>query len=245
MTSRSSLLPQLYSTIKETGNMTFVVGSDSTEFKAHTFIIANLAKPLYDIAMIEAQTADDTNDESVVVLEDTDEHIFSAILDSLYIGKMPDKLKSVEEGKRIIIACDKFGCFDLKLHVEELLVGKHLSVKNAMDLLLFAEAHTCPVLKIHTMSTYKNYPKQVMDTNKDDWSSIGKDPKLLLDLLWYTNIDFPNRRTYSSSTSYSKDHYKRFNPADLIKVLRKWNLDIDGSREILLERIIMHLDTKK
>ena len=251
MTSRASLLPQLYRTIEETGDITFVVGSNSKEFKAHQLIIANLAKPLYDIAMIEAETVDNNDtdnnnegdegdDECNVVLEDIDESTFSAILESLYIGKMPKKLESVEEGKRIIVACDKFGCYDLKLKVELLLANNLMSGKNAMDLLLFAESYTCPILKSHTMMMYRENPEQVMEGNKDDWSSIEQHPKLPSDLLWYTNIDFPNRVTYCS-TDHSKDDYKRYNVFDLIKVLRDWNLDIDGSREILLERVTMNL----
>jgi len=58
--------------------------------------------------MIETESADESsnNESGVVILQDTDEGIFCAILDSLYLGKMPDKFKSVDEGKQIIIACD-------------------------------------------------------------------------------------------------------------------------------------------
>ena len=115
-----------------------------------------------------------------------------------------------------------------------------MSGKNAMDLLLFAESYTCPILKSYAMMMYRQNPEQVMEGNKDDWSSIEQHPKLPSDLLWYTNIDFPNRITYCS-TGHSKDDYKRYNALDLIKVLRDWNLDIDGSREILLERVTMNL----
>ena len=190
MTSRASLLPQLYRTIEETGDITFVVGSNSKEFKAHQFIIANLAKPLYDIAMIETETVDnkDTNnndkgdesdDECNVVLEDIDESTFSAILESLYIRKMPNKLESVKEGKRIIVACEKFGCYDLKLKVESLLGNNLMSCKNAMDLLLFAESYTCPILKSYAMKMYRENPEQIMEENMDDWSSIEQHPKLI------------------------------------------------------------------
>ena len=250
MTSRASLLPQLYRTIEETGDITFVVGSNSKEFKAHQLIIASLAKPLYDMAMIEAETVDNNDtdnsnegdegdDEYNVVLEDIDESTFSAILESLYIGKMPKKLESVEEGKRIIVACDKFGCYDLKLKVELLLANKLMSGKNAMDQLLFAESYTCPILKSYAMKMYRENPEQIMEENMDDWSSIEQHPKLPSDLLWYQNIDLPNRAHYCSTGHNFKDDYKRYNVLDLM--LRDWNLDIDGSRKILLERVTTNL----
>ena len=250
MTSRASLLPQLYRTIEETGDITFVVGSNSKEFKAHQFIIANLAKPLYDIAMIETETVDnkdtdnndkgdESDDECNVVLEDIDESTFSAILELLYIRKMPNKLESVKEGKRIIVACEKFGCYDLKLKVESLLGNNLMSCKNAMDLLLFAESYTCPILKSYAMKMYRENPEQIMEENMDDWSSIEQHPKLPSDLLWYQNIDLPNRAHYCSTGHNFKDDYKRYNVLDLM--LRDWNLDIDGSRKILLERVTTNL----
>lgn len=246
MTSRDSLFPQLYNTATTTGDITFVVGQGAKEFKAHNFIIANLAKPLYDIAMIETESADESsNDESgVVILQDTDEGIFCAILDSLYLGKMPDKVKSVDEGKQIIIACDKFGCIDLKLHAEKFL-QKVTNKKNTLDLLLFAEAHTCPTLKDKAMEMYSIFAEEAIEANKDGWSSIEKHPQLALDLLRYICIDDRNRISYKSCGTCDdlKASYMRFNSKDLITVLRDKNLDIDGSREILLERLRKHLDS--
>jgi len=221
MTSRDSFFHQCYRAVEETGDIIFVVRNNAREFKAHKLILSILSKPLYDIAMVESKANvnadDDTDSINAVVLDDTDENTFRVILESIYTGKMQTQLATVEEGKHIIVACDKFGCIDLKLNVEEMLTEKY-TISNAMDLLLFAEAHTCPILKEKVMNKYRLSPKDVMEANKEDWCQIEQSPKLLSDLLWYTNIDRPNRKDYTGFNH--PDDYEHFKSSDLIKVLK-------------------------
>jgi len=136
---------QLYG-IEAEADVAFFAGA--RKFNAHKSVLRVAAKPLFDMVVAEGLWKDDsgssqdfdnniknknsiTNNSSggsdkAVELENVTETEFASILEAIYLGKEP-LLNTKEEALSLLIAADKFGCSDLKLHVEYVIVERFLT----------------------------------------------------------------------------------------------------------------------
>jgi hypothetical protein len=224
---------KLFRSNKES-DVSFTVGSSGKVFKAHKCVLALSSTHLYELVLTELN---DTNEESHdinITLADVDETAFEKILKFIYIGEYPvmtnDEEKSIKD---IFLTADRLNCTDLKLYAESVLIEKYLVPSNAAEMLLFADSHSCSLLKEASMNAYATDPKTAM-ASEDGWSKLVESKDLIVELLVYTNL---GRKTYSPvADSTASDDVDSLDITSLRERLQKSNLDYDGSREMLVKR---------
>ncbi|OEU07252.1 hypothetical protein FRACYDRAFT_251325 [Fragilariopsis cylindrus CCMP1102] len=188
---------QLYRSVETTSDVTFLIGTSTSrkEFKVHRCIIELRAKSLYELILTEEESNSnnkDGNDSTIIALPDTEEKVFDVFLVFVYTGKEPELNKDDEDiAKSILRAANRYGCTDLKLYIESVLVKTFLLPSNAAALLLLADSYSCALLKEAAMKIY-------ITCNTEDTDD--------------------------------------FDVTSLRERLEKANLDVDGSRQILVER---------
>lgn len=156
--------------------------------------------------------------------------MFETLLQFAYIGKEPefndddDDDSDEEIAKSILITADRFGCTGLKLYMESVMVEKYLVPSNVAAIILLADSHVCALMKEAATNMYVKDSKPVVES-KDDWSKLKEPKDLLVELLVYATSSSSGPRKYSSV----------LNDTSLRERLQKVGLDVDGSREYLLE----------
>jgi hypothetical protein len=99
---------------------------------------------------------------------------------------------------------------------------------KAAGLLLLADSHSCGLLKEASMNPYMTDSKGFMNKDSNDnnnWEELQESAKLSTELLVYTN----------------SDDVDDFDVTLLRERLQMVDLDMDGSREILVEQCKNHL----
>ncbi|OEU18029.1 hypothetical protein FRACYDRAFT_238463 [Fragilariopsis cylindrus CCMP1102] len=239
-TSNDDVLYTIFNSA-DTSDVTFIIGSTGKEFYGHKCVLAVRAKELYELVLVEESSNIEGNDNNVVAIPDVDEKAFETLLEFVYTGKEPefndDDDDDEEIAKSIFITADRFGCKDLKLYMESILIEKFLIPSNVAALLLFADSHSCALLKEATMNMYIEDCKPVIES-KDDWSKLKESNDLLVELLVYATSASSGRKKYSSVVddgNGSIEDADEFDVTSLRERLQKVGLDVDGSREYLLE----------
>ena len=225
----------------DTSDVTFIVGSTGKEFYGHKCVLAVRAKELYELVLVEESSNNEGNGNNIVAIPDVDEKAFETLLEFVYTGKEPefndDDDGDDEIAKSIFITADRFGCKDLKLYMESMLIEKFLVPSNVAALLLFADSHSCALLKEAAMNMYIQDSKPVIES-KDDWSKLKESNDLLVELLVYATSSSSGRKKYSSVVNDGNgtiEDADEFDVTSLRERLQKVGLDVDGSREYLLE----------
>lgn len=267
-TVENKLLSSLYQSMETTSDVTFCVGPGRVELKAHTNILSVGAPALYEL--ISMTTTTTTDEEDSIVLQDIDAVAFQAMLEFIYTNKLPevkndddeddsdgkedgdddDKEEDNEEdetesrAKSIVTVADRFGCTPLKLYMESCLIQAVLRPSNVARLLLFADSHSCALLKEACMRMYVTDPAAVQDSNTEDWHRLTESNALLVELLNYGL--YPGRRKQYVAVRVHDDdgtiqEADAYDVTSLRERLEKYQLDTDGSHEMLLQRWKEHL----
>jgi hypothetical protein len=242
---------QLYGSTK-TSDVLFIVGNGGKEFVGHKDIISLRAESLYDLIRTEEQSSsaddgsrndDDGSGAIRIVLPDVDEFVFETLLKFIYTDEVPklekdeDDDDNINEGKvkSILLTADRFGCTDLKLYMESILVEKFLVPSTVAGLLLLADSHSCALLKEATMNMYASNSKDVMESSQEDWMKLKESNDLLVELLVYATS---SRKKY---VSFVDDDYgtiedvDNFDVTSLRERLQYAGADVDGTRDCLVE----------
>jgi len=264
-------LMKLYHSAEETGDATFRLttiskSSRSTpasfchHYKAHKMILSLRAKILYELVCEETTSLENDHecDAAVVDLPEIDRDTFEAMLEHIYTVKQP-VIRDEEAAKNLLVAADRFCLADLKLYVESVLVDRFSTVRNAASMLLFADSHSCALLKETAMDLYANDPSAVIQT--PCWDMVEESEAILSELSKHVhtgcrrNFHIDNGSDAESHTSDqegssgdsendgNKNPDKKPNDLDRLDVfsireqLCEHGLDLDGTREILLERL--------
>jgi hypothetical protein len=175
---------QLFGSTKAS-DVVFIVGNRGKEFVGHKCILALRAEPLYELVIMDAVSSSKNNDDknsdssTRIELQDVDEKIFEILLEFAYTGKEPKLNDDEGTARSVLLVANRFGCTDLKLYAESVLVDKFLVPSNAAALLLFADSYSCALLKEATMNTYIKEPKAVIES-KDDWTKLKESNDLLV-----------------------------------------------------------------
>jgi hypothetical protein len=145
----------VYSDLPKTSDVSFTVGSTQKEFKVHKNVLAVRARDLYELVLVEesssSSNANGLDDGANLVIADVDENVFEALLEFIYMGKEP-KLTDEDVAKSFLLAADRCGFIGLKLYIKSVLTSKFLVPSNAAALLLFADSHSCALLKEYSMN---------------------------------------------------------------------------------------------
>lgn len=121
----------------ETSDVAFSVGG--TIYRAHKCILSLHGKKLYEIA-------NEYDNDMPIPIHSVRKEIFKSILDVIYNVKTPE-IENEEIATEFLVAADCYDCPHLKLYAESIIVDKFLNTGNAAALLIFADSHSCALLK--------------------------------------------------------------------------------------------------
>jgi hypothetical protein len=231
-------LVKLYRTHESTSDITFDI--DGKEFHAHRSILSVRAETLFEL------TNDDDNgrirenkegydDGKIVLSKIVEGDIFEQILEFVYTVRTPE-IKNEGIAIKLLLAADRFGCTDLKLYIESAIVDKFLNATNAAKWLLLSDSHSCALLKEASMRLHESDTNTVMES-KDDWSMVVESNRLLEELFKFITLKSYAELPSSSNSSNAVVDGDNLDVTTLREKLAYANLEIDGSRNILIERL--------
>eukprot|EP00567_Pseudictyota_dubia_P011409 CAMPEP_0197442256 /NCGR_PEP_ID=MMETSP1175-20131217/8311_1 /TAXON_ID=1003142 /ORGANISM="Triceratium dubium, Strain CCMP147" /LENGTH=375 /DNA_ID=CAMNT_0042972689 /DNA_START=575 /DNA_END=1702 /DNA_ORIENTATION=+ len=208
----------------ETGNgsdVTFVVGEKT--FPAHFSILLASAPILAEIAR-------DTDSGNLIPIKDVDASMFEALLRYSYGEEIPPDDLMKRDARNVLDIADQFGCVNLKLVAESALVESGINESTAAELLLFADAKSCALLKEATLTFIKANAKAVMES--PGWSEVNKSASILTEVL---KVAFAPK-----SFATDGDDFDEMAVGSLRRKLQEEGLSEDGTREMLVKRLKRH-----
>jgi len=194
----------------------------SVSFHAHRFILRNCAPML--AALFDSKSRDVVGTCSIANVKP---EIFRHLLWYVYGGRV-SKEDLETHAKDIIDAADKYSIVNLKLEAEVAYVeSTTVTIDNAMDNLLFADAKNCALLKEAVMDFFLQNGKEVIDKVSFD----GVPGNLMKDLLV--------AMTRKGKEEKGEDVYElnMLCVSELRRMLHEKELCVDGSREAMIEAL--------
>ena len=204
-------------------DITFVVGDEEGKILAHKSILCLRSPVLYGIAQST------TSHDEEVLIPDISGSTFKILLEFIYVGTLP-KSNDVETSKTILVGADRFGLVQLKLQIESEITAKFLDAGNAAELLLFADGHSCPLLKEACMKLHGE--NQIETQTSPEWPKVMEASNLLAELFFFV--------TSQKRTPQHPDDFDNMPVHTLREKLEFLGLDLDGTREMLVERLRDH-----
>ena len=215
---KNDLLVDLYQDASsETSDVSFVV--EGTVFQAHKNVLQLRAKNLYEIAK-------ECGDDAPIPMQSIRKEIFKSVLDFVYSVKVPE-IQNKETAIEYLVAADRYDCIHLKLFAESTLVDKFLTPEGAIEMLLLADSHTCALLKEAAMNLFVTDGDTLR--NSAAWSNIKESNKLKDEVLDHV--------LNSTKAVANESDYSQMDVSTLRTELQEANLDLDGSRAMLVERL--------
>ena len=173
---------------------------------------------------------DDGSSGNVVLISDMESDTFERILEHVYtIQTTPDLKYDDETAIKLLIASDCLGYTKLKLSIESIIVDKLLTVSNAVTYLLLSDLHLCALLKEAVMKLHESDAQTV--TKLTNWSRFVESNRLLEELFKFMTMQ------YHGAHNNNSDVIDNLTVSSLFDKLVNMNLDLDGSREMLIERL--------
>ena len=155
------------------------------------------------------------------------------LLRFIYGGEVPGKHLIKREARSIIRVADRFGCTGLKLAAEAELSAVGITTENAAELVLFADATNCAMLKEAAMDYFVTNAQDVMAS--EGFSQVKESPAVMAELM-AAMASGSKKRPASSDADAGRD-FKRMRVATLRQKLGDKGLDVDGSKEMLVSRL--------
>ncbi|KAG7344792.1 BTB/POZ domain containing protein [Nitzschia inconspicua] len=217
-------------------DVTFEV--QGSEFRVHSAALELCAPALFEMVEDKLQTRDGPISVEIPSIE---KQIFEQIVQYLYNSLDLESITNdYEVAKNLLVAADRFGFMDLKLYMESTLTEHLLTADTAASLLLFADGHSCALLKEAAMLFYVKDPEAVK--NSKDWTLVLESTPLLVELLDIATLGSGNV-IVDKSKHLTAEILELLDVTSLRERLDASNLDLDGSRETLVQRLISHVDT--
>lgn len=199
----------------ETSDVSFQVGENV--YYAHKNILALRCKKLYEIA-------EECESHEPILIGSTSGEIFKNVLDFAYSVRTPD-IKNKNVAIELLIAADCYECIHLKLYVESVITDRFVNSENAAELLLFADSYSCALLKEAAIDAFVTDAATAKKTK--EWRNVAKSNRLLMELL----------DVVTSSEQHEKNDIDWLDVTTLREQLEVVDLFLDGSREVLVERL--------
>jgi hypothetical protein len=159
-----------------------------------------------------------------VSLDSIDSSMFQALLHFVYTDELPATVNMDTDARTLLEVADRFGCSRLKLTAESEIVKAGINVENAAEFLLYADAHCCALLHEAAFNVCVANPTAVRASA--GWTQLKESPELLAELFGASPI--------GPSSESDSDTMK---VATLRQKLEEKNLDVDGTREMLIQRL--------
>jgi hypothetical protein len=175
---------------------------------------------------------------TTVSITDVKPEVFRHMLWYVYGGIIPEQdLKT--HAKDIIDAADKYSIVSLKLEAEVAYVNAtQITMENAMENLLYADSKNCALLKETVMDYLVENDIEAANTSKISFDDFPG--HVVKDLLVATAR---SKREYKMGVDNKNNNKDVASDLNTMRVseLRKWlqekGLDVDGSREAMIETL--------
>mmetsp|Transcript_2790 Transcript_2790/g.7668 ORF Transcript_2790/g.7668 Transcript_2790/m.7668 type:complete len:429 (-) Transcript_2790:2299-3585(-) len=251
---QSPVLVRLYQDdTYKTADVAFSVGGNI--YRAHKNILSVQCKELYEISNEANGGSGEKNPTPISMDSTVRSEIFEMLLEFLYTIKAP-QIETEETAIDLLIAADRFGCIDLKLWVESVLVERFLNTERAAALLILADSRSCALLKEAAMNLILDDPETAKDS-QEDWSEVEESKRLREELLAHKiqdensvhrlKVDKANLPLEEIEDEKSADRCETVDDMDVTALrweLEQADLEVDGSREVLVERLKSHENCK-
>ena len=130
----------------------------------------------------------------------------------------------MDDPREVLKVANRFGCSSLKLIAEAEIVKAGIDAENAAELLMFADAHSCALLREAALEFCLAHPSDIR--NSEGWKQLKESSELLAELVG------------ASPTQFSDDgEYDTMRVATLREKLDEKDLEVDGTRETLIRRL--------
>ena len=227
-TVRSDMLAFLDAADADNADVAFEVATDDRKelLYAHGPILAARCPTL-------ASLAEGCDPETPVPIGDVQADVFRMLLRYVYGGEHPWKDVLNKEGRNIIRAADRFGCTGLKLAAEAEMAAAGITTDNAAELILFADATNCALLKEAATDFFVLNAQGVMAS--EGFAQVQESTAVLTELM--TAMALGSQKRHASSDADSETDYTRMSVATLRQKLDEKQLDVDGSKETLVFRL--------
>ena len=205
-------------------DVTFVVGEQ--RMRAHRQILLAHSPVLSSLC-------DDADTD--IEISEVSPAMFKEVLRFTYCDELSscNVLSTLNGARDVLKAADRFGITRLNQLAEIELATRHLSVESATDLLLLADAHSCPQLKESATEFFVSKAPEVMAT--EGWRRLSKSADLLAELVGV--LASPNKHPSEDDGGVGADRVKRMRVSELRKELADADLDTDGARSQLEGRL--------
>ena len=168
-----------------------------------------------------------------IELPGVDEVAFEALFKFLYTGIEPNHIRGDENSAvEMLVLANQFDCTHLKLYAESVLAERFLDTSNAADKLLFADAHSCALLKEAAMGMYATDPKTVKKT--EGYVELMKSKDLVIELLEYISGERGEYVRVADRTP--EEDVDNLDVTSLRERLQSVSIhNVDGSKEMLVK----------
>jgi hypothetical protein len=222
---QQAVLNELYQTASnKTADVVFVV--EGNEYHAHKMILSCRALALFDLCK-EYQ-----GEQQSIPISGIKGATFEKILVFVYTVKLPD-IEDATSAVELLLAADRFDCTDLKLYVESIITDRFLSVTNAASMLILGDSHSCALLKAAAMDLHASDMNDVMES--EDWPKVEESNRLLAELLKSAGNKLAASKNVNA-VEYDVNA-NLLNVTTLRGLLEDTHLEVDGSLEIIIERL--------
>ena len=181
-----------------------------------------------------AVLAEDCDPATPIPIVNVQADVFRMLLRFIYGGEIPSKNIIKDQAKDIIHAADKYGCTGLKLAAESEVAAADITIENTAELILFADATNCAMLKEAAMEYFVANAQEVMAS--EGFVEVKESPSVMAELM---DVAFGGckKRPADDSTDANDRDYKRMRVAELRRELDSKGLDVDGSKEMISSRL--------
>ena len=208
----------------ESSDVTFIV--DEERVRAHRQILVAQSPVLSSLC---------ADADADIEISEVSPAVFKEVVRFTYCDELssPDVLSTADGARVVLETADRFGVTRLKQLAEIELATRHLSVESAADLLLLADAHSCPQLKESATEFFVSKAPEVMAT--EGWVRLGASADLLRELMG--EAFSPHKRPRDDDGEGAADRVKRMRVSELRAELATRGLETDGARGALEERL--------
>ena len=199
----------------------------TTTFHAHRLILSTRCPTL-------ALLVEDYDNGSLIAISDVDPNMFRLLLRFIYGGAVPSSENLKKEARDIIRAADRFGCTGLKHAAEAKLASTGIKTENTAEMILFADATSCALLKEAALDYFVANAEAVMAT--DEYEQLTQAPAIMKEIMAALAASTTSSKKRPAQGGGGKD-YKRMRVTKLREKLDAKGLDTDGSKEMLVNRL--------
>lgn len=221
-------------------DVTFSVGGET--IYAHSLILKIAAPSL-------AYMCDGADPDCPIPIIGVRRHIFWLVLryaygddipDAVWTAKSPEtditnewsSLLALSPALELLDAANRFGVIGLKLLAESKVVETEISIESASDLILYADAKDCALLKEKVMDFFVAHAEVIRSTVS--FQKIEESAHVMVELM---DALLSKRMLRSFSLGENDVEYATMGVNLMRSKLEERGLDVDGSRETLIKRL--------